>query len=63
YPRPGYESSSALFENADLTILNDAPQVEISATAIRCDIKENRSVRALLPPQVLDYIDKKGLYK
>ena len=63
YPRPGYESSSALFENADVTILNDAPQVEISATAIRCDIKENRSVRALLPPQVLDYIDKKGLYK
>ncbi|MBQ1276410.1 MAG: nicotinic acid mononucleotide adenylyltransferase, partial [Flavobacteriales bacterium] len=59
----GYECSSPLFGNADVTILKDAPQVEISATAIRNDIKEGLNVRALLPPQVLDYIDKKGLYK
>jgi nicotinate-nucleotide adenylyltransferase len=44
-------------------VLLDAPQLEISATAIRKQIKESRSPRYLLPDQVLDYIDHVGLYK
>ena len=44
-------------------VLLDAPQLEISATAIRKQIKESRSPRYMLPDQVLDYIDHVGLYK
>jgi nicotinate-nucleotide adenylyltransferase len=44
-------------------ILLDAPQLEISATAIRKQIKEGRSPRYLLPDPVLDYIENVGLYK
>jgi nicotinate-nucleotide adenylyltransferase len=37
--------------------------MDISATQIRARIKEGRSVRFLVPPQVEDYIQKKGLYR
>jgi nicotinate-nucleotide adenylyltransferase len=44
-------------------VLLDAPQLEISATAIRKQILEGLSPRYLLPDQVLDYIEVVGLYK
>jgi nicotinate-nucleotide adenylyltransferase len=44
-------------------VLLDAPQLEISATAIRKQIEEGRNPRYLLPDQVLDYIDYVGLYR
>lgn len=44
-------------------VLLDAPQLEISATAIRKQIQEGLSPRYLLPDQVLDYIEVVGLYK
>lgn len=62
YPRPGYDSMSPLFAGADVTVMEGAPQVEVSASAIRADLKQGRSVRALLVPAVLDYIERSGLY-
>ena len=53
---------SPLFAGADVTVMEGAPQVEVSASAIRADLKQGRSVRALLAPAVLDYIERSGLY-
>lgn len=63
YPRPGYDTHSDLFAAADVIVVTDAPQVEISATAIRDDLRKGYSVKALVPDGVLDYIEKKGLYR
>ncbi|MDD4820314.1 MAG: nicotinate (nicotinamide) nucleotide adenylyltransferase [Flavobacteriales bacterium] len=62
YPRPGYSLSSSVFESADIHIVENAPQVEISATAIREDLKNGLCVQSLLPQCVLHYIEKAGLY-
>jgi len=40
-----------------------APIVELSATQIRNDIKEQKNVRPLLPPEVFQYIDEMNFYK
>lgn len=45
-----------------LTVL-DAPELEISATAIRTQLKSGQSPRYLLPDPVLDYILRQGLYR
>ena len=41
----------------------DIPPLAISATAIRGALASGRSVRYLLPEEVLDYIDRHRLYK
>jgi nicotinate-nucleotide adenylyltransferase len=43
-------------------ILLDAPELEISATAIRTMLRGGRNPRYLLPDPVLDYIEFEGLY-
>jgi len=40
-----------------------APVVEISSTFIRNAIKQEKDVRAMLPPGVWNYIDKMNFYK
>lgn len=40
-----------------------APLLDISATYIRNAIKEGRSVKYLIPNEVIEYIDSKGLYQ
>ena len=42
--------------------LLDAPELEISATAIRAQLASGRTPRYLLPDPVLDYIESQGLY-
>ena len=39
------------------------PPLDISATAIRAALREERSARYLLPDSVLDYIHRNPLYK
>jgi nicotinate-nucleotide adenylyltransferase len=39
-----------------------APIIEISSTLIRTMIKEHKSVRPMLPPEVFNYIDGSNLY-
>lgn len=40
----------------------DIPQLEVSSSEIREKVSTNCSIRYLVPEQVIDYIDTKGLY-
>lgn len=77
-PRPGIDIAAALpaelagwWARRDRPVAPDdtgglallaAPQLEISATAIRAMRAAGRSPRYLLPARVLDYIEFEGLY-
>lgn len=41
----------------------DGPQLPLSATAIRRQVREGRSIRYLVPEAVAEYIQKRGLYR
>lgn len=43
-------------------ILIDLPQIDISSTAIRKNLKTNKSIRYMVTDEVLDYIEKNKLY-
>lgn len=60
YNRPGFEVTDT--HGADVTIM-DAPLLQISATYIRNQIKENRSIRYLVPEKVADYIEESNYFK
>jgi nicotinate-nucleotide adenylyltransferase len=59
YPRPGFEVK----EHAENIQIIPAPLLEISATAIRKNIKEGRSIRYLVPDNVREEIERSGYYK
>ena len=59
YQRPGHKVTEKL---SDQTYLLDAPLIEISATMIRQMIKEQKSIRYLLPDEVIDYIKENRYY-
>lgn len=61
YKRPGHEVNNT-FENADVTILK-APLLEISATHIRKNIKEGKSIRYLVPDRVKEEIERNSYYR
>jgi nicotinate-nucleotide adenylyltransferase len=60
YSRPAFPILDAL--NANITVL-DAPLLEISATDIRDNIKEGRTIRYLVPDKVRDEIESNRYYK
>jgi nicotinate-nucleotide adenylyltransferase len=60
YPRPNAKKSS--LENHENVRFVEAPMMDISATFIRKSIKNNRSVKYLVPDEVLDRIKGKKLY-
>lgn len=60
YKRTGFEISSN--HGAEISIL-DAPLLEISSTHIRKLIKENKSIRYLVPDSVKEEIEKNNYYK
>ncbi|RYZ52413.1 MAG: nicotinate-nucleotide adenylyltransferase [Sphingobacteriales bacterium] len=59
YKRPGFEIKEK--HGADLTFM-EAPLLEISSTYIRKQIKEQKSVRYLLPEPVHQYITDNRYY-
>ncbi|OPG17443.1 nicotinate-nucleotide adenylyltransferase [Ferroacidibacillus organovorans] len=67
-PREGYELSDlitrtrAQFPNVDIRQL-PMPPLDVSATWLRSRIKEGRRVEWLLPAPVLEYVEKRGLYR
>jgi nicotinate-nucleotide adenylyltransferase len=58
YLRPGFEVQPS---TPDITILN-APLLEISATYIRNNIRENKSIRYLIPENVREEIERNRYY-
>lgn len=61
YPRPGADKTEE-FPNASL-IRIDAPNLEISSTQIRKNLREGKSIRYLVPENVREEIEKNGYYK
>ena len=64
---PEYEqqASSAMFAHPVLqnVYVNDVTSLDISSTRIRQLLKNKKSIRYLVPEQVADFIEKKGLYR
>ncbi len=60
YPRPGEESKKTP-DHPNISLI-EAPLMSISATFIRKCIREEKSIRYLVPEKVVDYIISKKLY-
>ncbi|MBL7717955.1 MAG: nicotinate-nucleotide adenylyltransferase [Flavipsychrobacter sp.] len=60
YNRPGFEITER--HQASITQLS-APLLDISATYIRRQVKEKKSLRYLVPDAVKEYIDSNNYYK
>ena len=60
YPRPKSEESK-LFELENVIKIN-APMIEISSSLIRNNIRNNKSIRYLIPENVREEIEKNGYY-
>lgn len=60
YPRPGFEGEE--FVNHPSITITDTPLMELSATFLRKAIKEKKNIKYFLPDNVLNFIEKKGLY-
>jgi nicotinate-nucleotide adenylyltransferase len=60
YIRPGFDVENNI--GADLHVLN-APLLQLSSTQVRKYIKEEKSVRYMIPDKVLEEIEKGGYYK
>lgn len=61
YQRPGFPVQDNI--QAKQLILVKAPLLEISATQIRNNIKEGKSIRYLVPENVREEIEMNGYYK
>lgn len=60
YKRPGFDVTETW--NAKVQIL-DAPLLDISATLIRNNIREGKSIRYLVPDKVKEEIERNNYYK
>ena len=61
YRRPGYDLGD-LQDHKRVTIL-EAPLLTISASYIRKQVKEKKSIQYLVPDRVWEYIDGSSMYK
>lgn len=62
YIRPGYETLTSYPGAKKITVL-DAPLLPISATSIRKNIKEGKSIRYMVPDDVREEIEKNRYYR
>ncbi|MEZ5046618.1 MAG: nicotinate (nicotinamide) nucleotide adenylyltransferase [Chitinophagaceae bacterium] len=60
YQRPGFEIDTSLSKKIQLL---QAPLLDISSTMIRALIKNKKSIRFLVPDDVLEEIERSGFYK
>lgn len=61
YPRP-HAQSSDLFSHPNVQLI-EAPMIDISATFIRKSIRNNRSIKYLVPQSVEELIHGKNFYQ
>lgn len=63
YPRKlEVTNNEDVLEHENIHLIK-APVMEISATEIRQMLKDGKNTRPMLPPEVFEWIDKKGFYK
>lgn len=61
YPRPGIDGDvNKSLQNVQII---DAPLMEISSSMIRKSIADGKDVRFFLRPEVMEMIDREGLYR
>ncbi|THU41937.1 nicotinate-nucleotide adenylyltransferase [Niastella caeni] len=61
YRRPGHEVINN-FKQGNIIVM-DAPLLQISATLIRNNIKQGKSIRYLIPDKVIEEIERNGFYR
>ncbi|MFT4595032.1 MAG: nicotinate-nucleotide adenylyltransferase [Bacteroidia bacterium] len=62
YSRPQHNNFEELLERGDITVL-DAPQMNLSSSAIRNQIVEGNTVKYLMPHEAWIYLDEMNFYK
>ena len=62
YPRPGFDRSKVV-EQKNITIAEDAPLMEISASFIRDAIRKGKDVRHFIPAKTWEYLEEMNFYK
>lgn len=60
YPRMDYQAADLRTHPA--VTLTQTPQMEISSTFLRQSIKQGKNIDFFTPAEVIDFMDKKGLY-
>lgn len=63
YVYPRNKENTSEFTSLKNVHITDTPIMEISSTFIRKSIKENKSVKFLVPDMVIDFIESKSLYR
>ncbi|WP_199120197.1 nicotinate (nicotinamide) nucleotide adenylyltransferase [Pedobacter sp. ASV28] len=61
YPRPNVDTSE--WNDHSSIVFTDTPQMDISSTFIRNAIKQEKNIQFMVPDSVIDFMDKKSLYK
>ncbi|MDQ7947605.1 MAG: nicotinate (nicotinamide) nucleotide adenylyltransferase [Pedobacter sp.] len=61
YPRPG--AAITEWKDHPSIIFTQTPEMEISSTFLRTAVKEGKNIQFFVPDAVLDFIDKKNLYR
>ncbi|MFW6370762.1 MAG: nicotinate-nicotinamide nucleotide adenylyltransferase, partial [Bacteroidota bacterium] len=62
YPRPGFNKiTQQLHKN--ITLVEDAPLMEISSSFIRKALSQGKDVRHFLPVKTWEYIHRMGFYR
>lgn len=62
YPRHQFEPNSAEKKYVDRAIILNAPMVDISSSIIRKHLKKGRSIRYMVPQNVIRYITDEKIY-
>lgn len=60
YPRPGYDGG--ILKDHPAVQLTDTPLLELSSTFLRKSIRDKKNIRFYTPDNVIEFIEKKGLY-
>lgn len=62
YPRPGFDLSTVP-NHKNITVVKDAPLMEISSSFIRNAIKEGKDIRHFMPQKAWEYLDEMNFYR